>query len=82
MKTYIIAMLLILFTVVGCTDEAATTMTLHKAGFTHIRTTGHKWFACGEHDSYSTGFVATNPQGVVVDGVVCCGFAKSCTVRF
>lgn len=32
--------------------------------------------------AFTTGFVATNPQGMRVEGVVCCGWLKSCTVRF
>ncbi len=52
-------------------------------GFTNIRTTGYKWFACSEDDWYHTGFIATNPQGMEVGGVVCSGFFfKNSTVRF
>ncbi len=52
-------------------------------GFSDIRTTGYKWFACSEGDWYHTGFVAINPQGVEVSGVVCSGlFFKNSTVRF
>jgi hypothetical protein len=66
----------------GCTDESATRETLRKAGFTEVQTTGYSAFACSEDDNFSTGFRAKNPQGQVVEGTVCCGFLKSCTVRF
>lgn len=39
--------------------------------------------ACGEGDTVSREFTATNPTGKRVQGVVCCGlFLKSCTVRW
>lgn len=31
---------------------------------------------------FQTGFVAKNPAGKRVEGVVCCGVLKACTVRF
>ena len=64
------------------TNETATIQTLDKSGFTDIKTT--RWdFGCGDNDAYSTGFVATNPIGKRVSGVVCCGmWTKACTVRF
>lgn len=36
----------------------------------------------GEGDKYGKGFIATNPAGHQVEGIVCCGNWKSCTVRF
>jgi hypothetical protein len=67
----------------GCTDESATKETLRKSGFSEVETLGYDAWACGKDDTYSTKFRAKNPQGVVVEGVVCCGaWAKACTVRF
>ncbi len=67
----------------GCTDESATVRTLQSAGFTEIRTTGWSAFACGQDDTFATGFTAKNPAGQTVSGAVCCGFlTKGCTVRF
>lgn len=80
-----IALVLITFTAlsfVACTDESATKETLRKSGYTEIQTTGYKAFSCSDSDSFSTGFRAKNPKGEVVEGVVCCGLMKSCTVRF
>jgi hypothetical protein len=56
---------------------------LVKAGFTNVKITGWSPFSCGKDDTFSTGFEALNPQGVRVEGTVCCGMiAKDCTVRF
>ena len=53
-------------------------------GFTDIQTTGYAGpFACSKDDFYSTGFIATNPQGQRVKGVACSGFFfKSTTIRW
>lgn len=67
---------------VGCTDEGASRRALESHGFTNIRFTGYTPMACAHDDDFSTGFVATNPKGESVRGVVCCGVVKSCTVRF
>lgn len=66
----------------ACTDEGNTIRTLEAHGFTAIKTTGYEPFACGDSDTFSTGFSAKNHAGVYVQGVVCCGMWKSCTVRF
>jgi hypothetical protein len=47
-----------------------------------VRGTGSPWFACGEDDFYSYGFVAINQYGDEVTGVICCGLSKACTVRY
>jgi len=79
MKHLIIALAVI---ALACTDESNTRRTLHSAGFTRVETTGYTPFTCGEHDAFSTGFRATNPTGQVVEGTVCCGLLKACTIRF
>jgi len=67
----------------GCADDYAAVRTLRDSGFTDIQTTGYSWFECGEDDTTHTGFRATNPAGLVVEGTVCCGLVfKGCTVRF
>lgn len=78
----LIAVMMVNAALVGCSDEVASRETLRKSGFTDIEITGYKWNACGEDDTYSTGFIATNPTGQRVSGVVCCGIMKACTVRF
>ncbi len=78
----IIVLLISILTVIGCTDESGTIHALQSQGFTNVQTTGYEPFACGQDDNFSTGFVATNPAGNRVSGVVCCGMFKGCTVRF
>jgi hypothetical protein len=69
-------------TLVACTDDENTVRTLKASGFTDIQTTGYAAFACSDSDTFHTGFRAKNPRGDVVEGVVCCGMMKACTVRF
>ncbi len=66
----------------ACSSPDESRRTLDNAGYTDIETTGWEPFACGEKDTFSTGFRATNPSGQRVSGVVCCGVIKRCTVRF
>jgi hypothetical protein len=67
----------------ACTDEDNTVRTLQAHGFTNIQTTGFNPWSCGQDDTFSTGFIATNASGQKVSGTVCCGFiGKGCTVRF
>jgi hypothetical protein len=54
---------------------------LDAEGYTDIRTSGYSAFSCGSGDWTATGFTATSIGGRRVDGVVCCGMLKSCTVR-
>jgi hypothetical protein len=51
-------------------------------GFTDINIRGHGWFACSDSDQVARAFTATNSRGHRVDGAVCCGVLKACTVRF
>lgn len=66
----------------ACTDESGARRALESQGFTSITFTGYRWMSCGRDDDFATGFIATNPTGKRVDGVVCCGLMKGCTVRF
>lgn len=66
----------------GCTDDSGSRSALVSAGYSNINLTGYRWMGCGNEDSYHTGFTATNPAGVRVSGVVCCGLMKGCTIRF
>jgi hypothetical protein len=63
------------------TNDDATRSTLNAAGFKDIKVGGHAWFQCG-NDTYSTEFSATNTNGQHIEGAVCCGLLKRCTVRF
>lgn len=63
-------------------SEERSRAALEKSGYKDIEITGYSPFSCDEKDSFSTGFKATNPVGQRVEGVVCCGLLKNCTVRF
>ena len=47
-----------------------------------VTITGWNPLACGEDDTYATGFIAIDPQGKVVEGTVCSGVFKGATIRF
>ena len=66
----------------GCTAPSRTREAAVKAGFTDVEVGGHAWFACAYGDDFATRFSGTNAQGHRVEGAVCCGWLKSCTVRF
>ena len=80
-----IKILIIVITIIflsGCTDKNTANKTLESAGFTDVKITGWNPLACGEDDTYATGFIAINPQGKVVEGTVCSGVFKGATIRF
>ena len=66
----------------GCEEGDRGREILEQQGYEDIRMTGYAPFQCGEGDISSSGFEATAPNGARVEGVVCCGLAKRCTVRF
>lgn len=67
----------------GCTDEAAAERILKANGFTEIQFTGYDWLACSSKDTFSTGFTAKGPTGIPVKGAVCSGMLfKNSTIRF
>lgn len=67
----------------ACTNSHDAVKALTAIGFTNIEMTGFAWFACSGEDWYSTGFSATNPQGLTVEGAVCSGlYLKNSTIRF
>jgi hypothetical protein len=76
--------LVVLFSLVmcACTAEGASEEALGKAGFYDIQMTGYSFFGCSEDDTFKTGFRAKNVNGMEVEGVVCCGVLKDCTIRF
>jgi len=81
----LITALLVASALVSCDDPSRARITLEKAGFTEIQTTGYVWMACSDDDDTHTGFMAKNSQGLIVEGVVCCGWnvwTKACTIRF
>lgn len=87
----ILTLVLIVFlalAMVGCSDESGAKELLAKQGYTEIKITGYRPFACSDDDDMSTGFSAKNQNGVIVTGTVCstyggnAGFGKLATIRF
>lgn len=75
-------LLAVALAVSSCAAPDASTEALRKQGFHDVEITGWSPLGCGEKDAFSTGFRATNASGERVDGVVCCGVLKLCTVRW
>ncbi len=79
----LIAAVLSIGILTGCTDEAGAERILKANGFTEIQFTGYSWLSCSDKDTYSTGFIAKGPTGIPVKGTVCSGmFFKNSTIRF
>lgn len=73
----------LMFLLASCSNSNDAHKALTSMGFSDIRITGYKFWACSEDDFYHTGFVAKNAQGLEVSGTVCSGmFFKNSTVRF
>lgn len=68
----------------GCATppERDSIRALRALGFEAIELTGYELWACSGDDEFNTGFRAKNARKEPVSGVVCCGWVKSCTVRF
>lgn len=70
-------------TLAACDDPVNARRALEDSGYSDIELTGGELWGCSDSDGTTTGFIAKNPAGRKVKGVVCCGFAfKGCTVRF
>jgi hypothetical protein len=79
---FVVLAVVFFFVGVGATTPEETTGVLQKSGFTDIHPGDAQYFGCSEGDKPGRSFVATNPQGQRVEGIVCCGVWKACTVRF
>jgi hypothetical protein len=77
-----IGLYLTLVMCVGVTDEAGARKTLQQSGYKNISITGYRWFMAGQNEWYSTGFIATSPNGTEVSGAVTRGFLRGNTIRF
>lgn len=71
----------VFFFFTGGVDKTNSKRALESAGFTEIEFTGYKFLSCGE-DIFRTGFKAKNVRSQQVNGVVCCGLFKNCTIRY
>lgn len=82
MKKFLIcSALLFSFLLTSCTDSNKTSRILENEGYTNIEMTGHRFFGCGEHDSFKTGFKAINNNKKQVTGVVCSGYFSGGNIR-
>lgn len=72
---------LLVASLTGCSDRDHAQKVLEAEGYTGIHLTGWEPFGCGEDDHFTDGFTANGPRGHYVEGVVCCGWLKNCTVR-
>jgi hypothetical protein len=80
-KALMVAGLLVLVaTTTGCTKPEQATMILERDGYTEVSIVGYYPLACGEDDTFKTGFTAMK-NGQLVEGVVCSGLLKGSTVR-
>jgi hypothetical protein len=78
----LIAPLIVLAALVGCTNPKDATRILWQQGYTDIQMTGFQLFACGDGDFYHTGFKAKSQAGIPVEGCVCAGLLfKNSTIR-
>lgn len=82
MKRTVTLLLAVACICMGCTDEEATRKALDSQGFTSVQIGGYAPYSCSDSDVTATKFTANNPQGKHVEGVVCCGRLKACTVRW
>jgi len=77
-----IIIVVLCFSLRGCTDEDGARRVLQQNGYKDITITGYRWGMGGEKDTYVTGFEATSPSGARVSGAVCSGLFKGSTIRF
>lgn len=68
----------------GCEDGPARGLNaIESQGFSDVTLGDYAWLGCGrEDDLVRKHFTAKNVRGQRVEGLVCCGLGKGCTVRF
>ncbi len=69
-------------TVAAYSSDDKEAKALQRQGFTNIRVGGWSPLSCSDSDLTAKSFKAKNPQGREVEGVICCGVLKGCTVRW
>jgi hypothetical protein len=73
---------LVICFLLACTpDVAKATRILEGAGYTNIQLGGYTAFKCSDDDGFNVAFTAVGVNGAPVEGAVCCGVIKSCTIR-
>lgn len=74
----------------GCSVSQETAEdVLQDEGYENVEVTGHAWTGCSDDDQFRSSFKATrrvlNADGTTslrnVEGTICCGWWKDCTVR-
>lgn len=79
----VLSVILFVAAILGGYDKQKFKTTLESSGYTDVVLQGRAGiFSCGQDDFYRGSFKAKNAQGKDVEGVVCCGLMKNCTVRF
>jgi hypothetical protein len=66
----------------ACNSPDESMAALESSGVTDAHLDGLAIFGCGRDDWSSMAFHGKNAAGKDVDGVVCCGAFKGCTVRW
>ena len=80
--TAIIGIVFVVFLGVVSPSHEPALKALNGHGFKNANIWSRSFFSCGKDDLYGFSFSATNPANDTVNGVVCCGMWKGCTVRF
>jgi hypothetical protein len=82
MRRYLIV-LIVLFLLMGCTNNPDAIRILQENGYKEIQMTGYNFFSCSKDDFYHSGFMAKSPNGNSIKGTVCSGILfKNSTIRF
>lgn len=83
MKKITLAIILGAILCAGCSDPKTARRVLEQDGYTEVKITGWQFFGCDKHDDFTTGFMAKNANGALVNGVVCSDLiGKGATIRF
>lgn len=77
-----LSIVLVCFSLLGCSSSNDANKALKAQGFTEIQTFGRAFFACAESDTFATKFTAKNMKGEKVSGAVCSSWLKGSTIRF
>lgn len=64
-----------------CVSNSTLHRVLEAEGFTEVEATGLAPLSCSDSDTFRSGFKAKGRDGKPVEGSVCCGVFKNCTVR-
>lgn len=81
-KIKLAVMALAALSLTSCQPDSDTAMrALRSAGYESITLNSYPFFECGQDDHLNVGFTARNATGLYVEGAVCCGWLKDCTVR-